>query len=112
MESILAEPMRSEPTPITERDFVPLFGQIAIGKPRVFTMFAIFDFAAEYDLSAALTELRAAIRLCDGRGRNGLLSARPRKSTSSRMLRCTLHFGNGSKARITAPQHCCPLHPQ
>jgi hypothetical protein len=41
MESILAEPMRSEPTPITERDFVPLFGQIAIGKPRVFTMFAI-----------------------------------------------------------------------
>ena len=36
MESIvLAEPMRSEPTPITERDFVPPFGQIAIGKPCV-----------------------------------------------------------------------------
>ena len=33
-------------------------------------MSAIFDFAAEYDLSAALTELRVAIRLRDGRGRN------------------------------------------
>jgi hypothetical protein len=40
-------------------------------------MSAIFDFAAEYDLSAALTELRVAIRLRDGRGRNEDCSPRP-----------------------------------
>jgi hypothetical protein len=27
------------------------------------------------------------------------------------LLRCTPNFHNGSKARITAPQHCCPLYP-
>jgi hypothetical protein len=75
MESILAEPMRSEATPITERDFVPLFGQIAIGKPRVLRCPP--SFAAEYDLSAALTELRVAIRLRGGRSRKEDCSRRP-----------------------------------
>jgi hypothetical protein len=28
------------------------------------------------------------------------------------LLRCTLNFRNGSKARITAPQHYCLLRPQ
>ena len=32
-------------------------------------MFSIF-FAAVYDLTAALTDLRVAIRLCDGGGRD------------------------------------------
>src|SRR5271166_3245501 len=40
------------------------------GQTAYFPMSAIFIFAAAYDLSAALTELRVAIRLCDGRGRN------------------------------------------
>jgi hypothetical protein len=25
---------------------------------------------------------------------------------------CTANVADGSKARITAPQHCCPLQPQ
>ena len=32
-------------------------------------------------------------------------------SILSRLLRCTLHFRDGSIARITASQHFCPLHP-
>ena len=40
-----------------------LLGRIAMGKPRIVPMFAIFIFAAAYDLSAALTELPVAIRL-------------------------------------------------
>ena len=27
------------------------------------------------------------------------------------VLRCNRNDCSGSKARITAPQHCCPLHP-
>src|SRR5271166_6225338 len=67
------------------------------GQTAYFPMSAIFIFAAAYDLSAALTELRVAIRLCDGRGRNEDCCSRPlRKPTSSRLLRCTLYLRDGS----------------
>src|SRR5205823_7943129 len=39
-----------------------------------------------------------------------LLQALRKKSTSSRLLRCTLHFRVGSKVHITAPHQQQPVH--
>jgi hypothetical protein len=44
----------------------------------IFTMSVIFIFAS-YDLSAALTELGVAVRLCDGHGRNEDCPSHPKQ---------------------------------
>ena len=56
------------------------------GQTAYFPMFSIF-FVAVYDLSAGLTDLRVAIRLCDGSGRDEDTHVAPCKRTSSRLLR-------------------------
>jgi hypothetical protein len=64
-------------------------------------------FTAACDLSAALTELRVAIQLCGGRAVGTRIAPRaPRKSTSSRLLRCTLHFRDYCVPPASQRSHC------
>src|ERR1700730_5919680 len=82
--------------------YLTLFGRIAMGKSDNSDV-CIFIFAVACDLPAALGELRAAIRLCH-RGCNKIVPHAPCKPISSRLLRCTFHFRDGSStAVISAP---------
>jgi hypothetical protein len=48
---------------------------------------------------------------CNRSGRSQSFLALRKNHRLSRLLRCTLHFRDGSIVCITAPQHRCPLHP-